>query len=63
MFRVGQKVVCVEAWHLNGKGRGDEIGPVKGAIYTVRAICLGLNQFYPDLLQVRLAEIINPVRN
>ena len=62
MFRVGQRVVCVETWHLNGKGRGDERGPIKGSIYTIRAIGVGINPRFPDTLQVRLAEIINPTR-
>jgi hypothetical protein len=61
-FRVGQKVVCVETWHLNGTGYGDEVGPVRGRIYTIRDIGFGLNPAYPHSLQVRLAEITIPLR-
>jgi len=63
MFRVGQKVVCVETWDAGGKGNGDEIGPVNGTIYTVRHVGTGLNPFFHDILQIRLVEIVNPTRN
>jgi hypothetical protein len=60
-FRIGQKVVCVETWtNPPGRGWGDEIGPVKGEVYTVRGI-----QLYPPngvSLCLLLEEIRNPVR-
>jgi len=62
MFRVGQKVVCIETWSLNGTGYGDEIGPIEGKIYTIRSIGVGFNSHYPDRLQVRLVEISNESR-
>lgn len=62
-FRVGQKVVCVETWSPTaGQGYGDEVGPIEGQIYTIRAIgCF--NSSYPGMLLCRLHEIINPVRD
>lgn len=60
-FRVGQKVVCVEAWSRYGLGRGDEIGPTQDSIYTIREIGVGLHPTCPDELHVRLDEIVNPV--
>jgi hypothetical protein len=61
-FRVGQKVVCIATWDHNGKGYGDEVGPVKGSIYTVRCIGVGLSPKFPTSLQVRVFEILNPTR-
>jgi hypothetical protein len=50
MFHVGQKVVCVRAdWD-----DGDEIVPVKGAVYTVRQTCEWRGN--PG---IRLVEIVN----
>jgi hypothetical protein len=62
MFRVGQKVACIETWHLNGKGNGDERGPVKGSAYTIRQIGVGLSPKNPSGVHVRLVEIENPTR-
>ena len=48
-FRIGQKVVCVND-DQQGQGYTDEIWPVKGQVYTVRAIddldCLLLNEIH-----------------
>lgn len=59
-FHVNQKVVCVETWNLNGEGHGHEIGPVKGVIYTIKEIGVGLSPRCPDTTAVRLIEIVNP---
>jgi hypothetical protein len=60
-FQVGQKVVCLQNWHLNGRGYGDEIGPKKGEIYTIRDIGF-LSPVNPEMVVVRLHEIRNPER-
>lgn len=59
MFHVGQKVVCVETWSPSpGTGRGDEIGPIKGRIYTIRALVVHPAHPGPHVL---LREIRNDV--
>ncbi len=61
---VGQKVVCIKTWYLSlGRGRGDEIGPIRGNLYTIRKIGYGLNLAYPNKIQIHLMEIINPQLN
>ncbi len=40
MFRVGQKVVCVDSEMLIGIWAPDEVGPIVGGIYTIRRIFL-----------------------
>lgn len=60
--KVGDKVQCVNTWSLtDGLGRGDEIGPVAGEIYTIREIGF-LYPPMPETLCVRLCEIKNPER-
>jgi len=65
-FNVGQKVVCVDSRpRIDGSGRrsghGDEKLPVRGAVYTVRAIVAGKPYGY-EHDGVLLEEIVNPVR-
>lgn len=63
-FIVGQPVICIETWALlPGRGRGDEVGPVSGSRYHIRAIGVGLNKANPDDVQVLLEEIRNPCLN
>lgn len=54
-FRVGQKVVCVA---VPGGGYGDELLPVKGDIYTIRAL-----RVFSQGEGVALCEIKNDARN
>lgn len=58
-FRIGQKVVCVDTWPSDlSLGYGDEAGPVRGGIYTIR-------NFDTDLYgqsACRLVEIKNKRR-
>lgn len=59
MFHVGQKVVCIETW-VRREGYGDEVGPVAGKVYTIRAL---LDEDVWGDLGLHLEEIVNPVRN
>lgn len=62
-FYVGQKVVCVRTWDVRRRSQyRDEVGPVSGTVYTVRAVGM-LHPAYPDGVCLLLEEIKNPVRS
>jgi hypothetical protein len=57
-WKAGDKIVCIETWHrTDGRGYGDEVGPIKGETYTIREVV-----FFADLVTVRLVEVVNPKR-
>lgn len=58
-FRVGQKVVCVDAKF--GSINNNEIVPVAGNVYTIREVVPD----YPMIGEpcLRLAEVVNSYRN
>ena len=57
MFHVGQKCICIaESWYCP---RG-YVQPVKGTVYTVRAIFPGIHN--PEDRYLHLCEIVNPPR-
>jgi hypothetical protein len=65
-FRVGQRIVCIDNRPMDDgdgstSGYGDEVFPILGATYTVRAIVPGTPLGY-DGDGVLLAEIVNRVR-
>ena len=58
MFHVGQHVVCVETW-VSGYpacGHANEVGPVRGHIYTIRE---NLVDPFCGADVVRLFEVVN----
>lgn len=59
-FRVGQKVVCVDDgwanWQLADMRSAGISSPIKGEIYTVRAV-----ETLQGEAHVWLAEIVNPI--
>lgn len=59
MFRVGQKVVCVNDVFKRPK-RPNVIRPIKGTIYHIRNFDYN-RPFCEDPIGVRLIEIINPI--
>lgn len=60
MFKVGQKVVCIDDFDFDGLRRKTRIQlPIKGEIYTIRE----LHSFPNGDLGLRLCEIVNPVVN
>lgn len=57
-FRVGQKVVCVDATPSLGWGGANR--PVKGRVYTVRAVRPNSDDD-GKTLAILLREVVNPV--
>ncbi len=58
-WHVGMQVIRIADWERVG-GWGDEIGPVKGCIYTIREV---LWDDFCGKVVLRLHEIRNPTRN
>ena len=59
MFHVGQKVVCVDGQRRQ-RGKGDEVLPVYGRVYTIRDMV----SFSPyDTPGIQLCEIRNTIRH
>lgn len=60
VFRVGQKVVCVDddwaSWQVSDMRRAGIASPVKGNIYTVRSVEMMDGDAF-----ILLSEIVNPI--
>lgn len=57
-FRVGQLVVCVDAFKIEpGRGYGHEVTPEKGRVYTIRTV--EPHSLAPSGYLVRLREVVN----
>lgn len=64
-FYVGQKVCHVPiygSWTKFEKNLSDLTHPVPNGIYTIREICLDINNFGKEVVAIRLKEIVNPIR-
>lgn len=63
MFRVGQKVICVNDEFLHRSWDYVDIKPRRGEVYTIHSIVKGWFLNHPNVLAFYLEEIINkPVK-